>query len=364
MANRDKVVYLFGAGASQGELNQNGALKSILMPDIVEGIAYKIRENDIEELFGVSNELTEEGADVEHLITLYEASGTKRDNDIAKQLKKLFREEIQERMNELSDSFFPTLFASLIDMHSVEGLDEELVAILTINYEDLIEQAMQYIKGGINYSIRIINKGSPYSIRDTSIPILKLHGSFNWKNEYPVAIVDSIEGEEDVLWIPPGVVKRREYYPFSLIWGRAKELLECDILRVIGCSLSRNDWELISLLYITQKLRADREPYWIELIDYPHRCQKIKKEYGYLKIRPILRLPEVRELIINEYIPEPMDTREITEERIEEIGQYITEEKRNIFAIWLQAKGEKLLSDGISITTPKNIFKRFIDGEL
>ena len=33
-----KIAYLFGAGASAGEMNQRGALKNILMDDIIDGI--------------------------------------------------------------------------------------------------------------------------------------------------------------------------------------------------------------------------------------------------------------------------------------------------------------------------------------
>lgn len=359
-----KVAYLFGAGASQAELNQHGYYKSILMKDVVFEISRRIRYYDITELFSLSNELAEEGADVEHLITLYEASGTSKDNEIAQKLRKLFREVIQEKLNDLDESFFPTLFASLFDMHSIDGLDEELVVMLTINYEDLIERAVQIVEEGINYSIKIANKGSSYSIKGTSTPLLKLHGSFNWKNEYPVAIVDDIEREEDVLWIPPGVVKRRGEYPFSVIWGRAKELLECDILRIVGCSLSRNDWELISLLHSTQKLQSERDPYWIELIDYPDKCKNIKEQYTYLQIRPILNIPEFRDYLIKQYLSLSTNPRDVTEEDIENMGNYIAEEKQNIFYLWLQAKGDKLLSEGITVTTSKNIFNRFIRGEL
>ncbi len=359
-----KVAYLFGAGASQGELNQNGYFKSILMRDIVFDIARRIIDDEITELYSIRNELAEDRVDVEHLITLHEASGTTKDNEIAHKLRKLFREEIQERMNDLDESFFPTLFASLIDMHCIVGLDEKLVVILTINYEDLIERAMQIVKEGINYSIKIANKGSSYSINEALPPLLKLHGSFNWKNEYPVAIVDNIGREEDILWIPPGVVKRREEYPFSVIWGRAKELLECDILRIVGCSLSRNDWELISLLYSTQKLQSDRDPYWIELIDYPDKCKEIKKQYTYLQIRPILSIPEFRDYLTKQYLSLSTTPRPVTEEDIESMGNYIAEEKQNVFCLWLQAKGDKLLSEGIPVTTSKNIFSKFIYGEL
>lgn len=348
MTNKNKVVYLFGAGASQGEFNCYGSPVRILMQDIIDGISRRIESENIELLFDVNNELTIEGIDVEHLITLYESSGTQKHSEIAKGLKKLFREEIQARIGSLGETFSPTLFASLIEMHSIPDFDEELVAILTINYEDLLERAMQHVKGGINYLMKVINRHSSYRLEETSVPILKLHGSFNWKNEYPIVVVDKIEYEEDVLWIPPGVVKRREYYPFSLIWGRARELMECDILRIIGCSLSRNDWELISLLYTTQRLRTDGRSYKIELIDPPAACERIKEDYKYLDIHTILDIPVVRDYLIREYFPHHAG-KPLTEEIENELRQSITSDKYNIFAIWLRAIGEKLRDEGVSL---------------
>jgi len=361
MANRDKVVYLFGAGASQGEFSNYGSTERVLMQDIVDGISRRIEREHIKSLLDVNNELTIEGIDVEHLITLYESSGTQKHSKIAQGLKRLFREEIQKRISSLGESFSPILFASLIEMHSIRDFNEKLVAILTINYEDLIERAMQSVKGGINYLMKVINRHSSYRVKKTSIPILKLHGSFNWKNEYPIVVADKIEHDEDFLWIPPGVVKRREYYPFSLIWGRAKELLECNILRIIGCSLSRNDWELISLLYTTQQLRTDGKSYKIELIDSPDRCEEIKEEYKYLKnITTILDIPIVRDYLIREYFPHHAG-KPITEEIVNELRQSITSDKYNIFAIWLRSMGEKLQDEGVSLAIGgKNYFENFV----
>lgn len=358
-----RIAYLFGAGASQGELSQNGFPKSLLMPELTYEIARKIREENIESLAAVSNDLVS-GADIEHLITLHEASGTREHNEIAKILKTLFREKIQERINELGSSFFPTLFASLIDMHSIAGLNEELVLILTTNYEDLIEKAMQRVQGGINYSIKTVSKETDYCVKEDTTPILKLHGSFNWKNEFPIVIQSEIEQEEDVIWIPPGVVKRREYYPFNVVWGRARELLECDILRIIGSSLSRNDWELVSLIHTTQQLRTDgRPPYIIELIDYPERCEQLKEQYNYLSIRTILEISEVQEYIIRTYLVADIGKREVSEEKIKGVAKYIGG-RENIFAFWLRAKGEKLHYDGIPLTTKEGYLEQFVKSGL
>lgn len=332
------------------------------MRDIVDGIALKISKDNIKMLSEVSNELSNEGIDVEHLITLYEASGTRKHDDIAKELKKLFREEIQDRIKELGEEFSPNLLISLIDMHSIESLDEELTAILTLNYDDLIERAVQCIKGGINYTINSINKGSLYTIKNDSVPVLKLHGSFNWKNEYPIAIMDEIKDEKDVLWIPPGVVKSRANYPFSIIWGKAKELLACDILRIIGCSLSRNDWELVSLLFSTQKLRSDGKQYILELIDYPKHCNEIIHQYKYLNIRTILDIPEVLDYLVHVYFPHKVG-HPISESLLTELRENISPGKFNIFEIWLRAKGEQLLEKGSISTSGNNYFEKFIKGE-
>ena len=359
-----KVAYLFGAGATQGELDRYDGVTRILMEDIAYDICRKIHDDNIELLFPVSNALLEDKADVEHLITLYEASGTQKGNEIARKLKELFREQIQGKVRNLSTSFVPILLAALIDMHNISGLNEELVVVLTINYEDFIERAMQHIKGGINYSIKT-NNNTSFTINEGTIPVLKLHGSFNWKNDYPIIVDDNIEKEEDILWIPPGVNKRREFYPLDMIWGKAKELLDCDILRVIGCSLNRNDWDLISLLFTNQKLRSDEKHFIIELINYPDKCGDISKQYKYLEFIPILSIPEVREYLIDNFF-RGSHKEDIAERNVQSIGEFITANRYNynIFTIWLQAKGDRLLSDGVSITTENNVFKRFIEGDL
>ncbi len=231
-----KVAYLFGAGASQGELSYAGPSNNILMQDIADGIALKMSKQPNERFRVVSNDLVE-GVNIEELITLYEMSGTRQHSEIAEKLKTLFRNEIEERIAALGGSFVPTLLTALIDMHSVRGLREELVLILTTNYDDLIEIAMQRVKGSINYSIKTTCTDGYYCLKENRVPILKLHGSFNWKNKYPITIQKKIKKEKDVIWIPPGAVKNRQHYPFDVVWGKARELLECDTLRIVGSSL-------------------------------------------------------------------------------------------------------------------------------
>ena len=354
-----KVAYLFGAGASQGELNLSGGLQSILMDSIAEDIAIKMREMGESIFDDVSNDLIT-GVNIEHLITLYESSGSRLHSQIATKLKTLFRKEIQDRIRKLGGKFIPSVLSALIDMYSVDGLGEELGLLLTTNYEDLLERAVQEVKGGVNYVIKTNSEGSYLSTSEAAIPILKLHGSFNWKNDYPIAIESDIEEEEDIIWIPPGVVKRRQYYPFDVIWGKARELLECQVLRIIGCSLSTSDWELISLLFTTQRQGTEQTPqYEIELIDYPEHCSKVQQRYGYLRdIKTILEIQEVREFLVKTYLPNYIGQKDIPEERINGIAKHIN--NQNIFELWLRSKGEHLYDNGASLETEKGYFKKFI----
>lgn len=354
-----KIAYLFGAGASEGEIKHRGALKSILMNGIIDGIVSKLSKEPRPKLEDVTNYLTED-ANIEQLITLYESSGTAEHIQTAQTLKTLFREELEERVVGPGPDYAPGLFAALLDMHSLEGLDEKLIVVLTTNYEDLIEQAMQAVYGKVNYVIKTVPADGPYVLSNDEVPILKLHGSFNWKNESPVMIQRAISDEQDIIWIPPGVAKKRESYPFDLIWGKARELLDCDVLRIIGASLSMNDWELISLLFTTQKLRTDKKSsYIIEIIDYPDRCGKIKEQYKYLDIRGIFEIPEVREYLVKAYLPRHIGL-DVAEERLEKIAQEYLQPPENMFAHWLRAKGEALYYSGVPIGTPRGYFEQFV----
>ena len=300
---KKKIVYLFGTGATHAEINFAGLSTGILMSNIREGILKKIDKKKIKVLYDVKNELVNDNSDIEHLISLYKKSGNATHSSISNKLRELFREEIQEKIQELDStegadngSYIPKLYSALIDMHMIEDFDEELIGLLTLNYEDLIERSAQNIVNGVNYIININEtKNSNLKIDKKQIPILKLHGSFNWKREFPISVNDVIKNNKDVLWIPPGVEKERTEYPFNILWGKAQELLDCDILRIIGCSLNRNDWHLVSLLYITQKLNTNKKEFIIELINHIDGCKIIKRNYAYLNIKKIEDIKEIRE---------------------------------------------------------------------
>ncbi len=357
-----RIVYLFGSGATQAEASIYDDTIKVLARDIADGILNKIDKKKIRYLSEVKNDLTGTDVDVEQLITLFESSGNYKYKRIANGLKKIYKEEIEERLNKLDTTFYPKLLSALIDMYEIANLDEKIKGILTINYEDLIEKAVSNVKGCIDYSINIYNMHSHYKLpkqNENTIPLLKLHGSFNWKNEFPVKLVNKIINTDNVLWIPPGVEKNKDKYPFSLIWGRAKEILDCDILRVVGCSLNRNDWQLIALLYSTQRLHSKRNEYIIDIIDYQDTGEKLKIAYPHLRIRPILEIPEVRKYLINTYYPGRTNDKELSKAMIDSMSS--SNININIFDTWIKAKGEYLMSTlNISIETQKKYFENYI----
>src|SRR5207249_3124295 len=123
--------------------------------------------------------------------------------------------------------------------------NEELGGILTINYDEYIEQAIQSFQDqSVDFGIDV--RGNER--KRNSIRLLKLHGSFGWEDAWPIVVKG---GATKLCWIPPGIQKARDRYPFDVLWGLAREMLDCDVLRIVGCRLSPNDWDLISLLFST-----------------------------------------------------------------------------------------------------------------
>ncbi len=356
---RKKIVYLFGAGATQGEVSLRNNAVRITMDDIREGIRKKASgDNKINKVCPrLINELSIQQLDIEHLITLYEASSSNNHTKIAKYLKESFKTEIQEKLALLGKDFEPILYPALLDMHNIDGLNEDINGIITINYEDLLDRSVNKILNGISYFIKISGNKKYLKIDEKAeYPILKLHGSFNWQKSYPIALVNKGKSKngENVIWAPPGVFKKTEKYPFSILWGRAMEILDCDVLRIIGCSLNRNDWQLISLIYSTQMLNKNETSYDIELIDKPSACDSIADKYTYLKFRKIYEISEVKSYINGEIGGKNGDIS------ISTIIEALNTPDRNIFDTWLKSKGEYLIANSIKLDTPRGFFNNYI----
>ncbi len=193
-------------------------------------------------------------------------------------------------------------------------------------------------------------------------PLIKIHGSFNWRNKYPVIMVDEARvTQEDALWIPPGMGKRAEHYPFDLLWGRAYEILNCDILRVVGCSLSANDMHLVSMIFRTQRLSGGGQNYRIELIDYPESCCAIAERYRYLYMDEIMDQPDFVAAIGSELFPDAQDPAHISEMQRRQINEHLQSGRVNIFDRWIRMKAENLYLETGDVATKSGALFKYLE---
>ena len=371
-----KVVYLIGTGASHAELKyRDPANTGLLMSNVVQGVFNSLansneRDPSIRELLNILD-IGEpdpyKGIDIENIITLYESTGTAVDRKRANKLKKLFRTFITDNIDKIKHlDGHPKLLTALIDMYNVKRIDEKLHGIITINYDDFIEGALMNIYDGINYPFEVDKGSNSYKSNNKLAPLCKLHGSFSWENTNPVKVKPDLKvgNEDQLLWVPPGVIKRNDHYPFNAIWGTARRFLKCDILRIIGCSLNKNDWSLITLLHTTKRLRNDiSEKYSIEYIGFPTAYKKFNNEFPYFEIRQITELEEFKKYMEKEYKEQYILAEGDSEK--EKMNNWLIEKRGsfNIFLEWLKAKAyyyrvEKLMD----ISTDKHYFETMYFG--
>ena len=292
---RKEVVYLFGAGASQGCVSSTNSIRRILMGDLSLKLAIEARKEVTQPTFksdtrllDLVNTIVEEESNIEHIITFLDESSSSLHREFADRLRgvfeKVLRKELEAIEAEVGDDRF-TLYSALIDMYQISGFRESLKAILTLNYDGFIEEASNRVfQKAVDYGVSIGDSGESIG----NLKLFKLHGSFRWQDTWPI----SENGAEPTLWIPPGILKDKNQYPFNALWGLAREQLDCDILRIVGCRLSASDWDLISLLFTTRYSNANKAPYTIELIDSPIHADLLKKDYPYLDIRSIFEIEE------------------------------------------------------------------------
>ncbi len=126
------------------------------------------------------------------------------------------------------------------------------------------------------------------------------------------------------VWLPPTILKESKNYPYNKLAGLSYELLsrKCDVLRVVGSSLTQNDWNVLSMIFNAQRHRelTKGRAFTIELI-MPHEVGTfIAESCSYLKdIFPIGHLSDG-------------DFAGYREEGT------ITDEMRNPLAYWMKQK--------------------------
>lgn len=335
-----KIVYLFGAGATHAEIlnlvddpdQKFKEEKGLLISDVSKRVMNRAHEKirwfrKYEDVFA-----SKKGAfNIELLISLFE---TNRIPDyIISSLKKLVKDDIKKVLSESRRKKF-YLHKALFELHKIIEDKEELFGIISLNYDNILDEAYKKILGdGPNYCFT--------SERGNGMPLLKLHGSFNWERI-------AIDGKQkNISIIPIGINKNYLFPPYNFIWGRAYELLKkCDVLRIIGCSLNQNDVGLIDLLF---KAHSDRgRSIKIKIIDFQplNGHHAIKNNYGFF--------PDI--IDPNPTNPDLNDTEE-TFIADTQISNY---DKGNPFKIWLKSKVERMKLDMNEIGQTK-FLKKFID---
>jgi SIR2-like domain len=282
-----KIAYLFGAGATHAELlaldpdleSKEGGL---LISDLSKRVMLKASRdpdyiNDLKIVSGTGGSLN-----IELLISLIENSKIPDWSKKTDILKNLIRDDIRSALSPSRTKRF-SLHKGLLEFHQHHKTrtKEKLIGLISLNYDDVLDKAYTAVIGnGINYCFsREMDSQAP-----AKIPLLKLHGSFNWNNRLVLCKRRKIE------IIPLGSSKSYLHAPYGFIWNRALDLLtRCDSLRVIGCSLSPNDVHLIDLLFKAQLER--HKPFNLEIIALDQAADTIKGNYGFF--RKITRLSDL-----------------------------------------------------------------------
>ena len=365
---KNQVVYLIGAGASHGSVKSVGGIHGILMKDLHEPLRTSVhklmkrKHKKYHQLMNLVNDIIVKEMDIEHVITLLDESASAIHREFAADLRQIFARVLKKRLKEIKNSLGNdrfNLYSALLDMHRLVECREDIKGILSINYDEYVEAAAEAVYGQpVDFGIRVNNEETS----GNSLRLLKLHGSFNWRDMWPVEKANL--GTEIPLWLPPGIQKAKNRYPFNILWGLAREMLDCDILRIIGCRLSENDWDLISLLFATRLTNADNEnPYIVEVIDSPAHALKLKNAYRYLDIRSILEIEQMdigKQLISDLIGGPPRSYADLEHDEIKMLEELPHDE--NWFRLWMVQMVEGFQRDMeiSSFSTPSGQFEKFI----
>ena len=319
--NIQKIVYLFGAGATHSELtnldeNLIEEKYGLLMRHVSARVIEKARHKKpyLKGLEMVSS--TKGSLNIELLISLIESSRVEDWEQKSRILKGLVKEDINRVLTTQRKSRF-YLHKALVELHEHRKVKakEKLIGLISLNYDDVLDRAYEKYYGPPNYCFSL-KDNPPISGK---VPLLKLHGSFNWTGIRVNGRIRTME------IIPLGANKNYIHTPYNFIWNRAMEVVtECDILRVIGCSLSQNDLHLVDLLFKAHLEKG--KPFIIEIIGSDTTGQRIRENYGFF--------PEIKTLT---EIGSP------SAGYANQVPLVAEAKPENVFATWLRYKANSLL---------------------
>ncbi len=327
-----KIVYLFGAGATHAELTNlyedlSPRKLGLLTTNVSDRVLGKARRRarylkGVEMVSATSGSLkgvervsgTSGSLNIELLISLIENSKIHGWEYKTQHLKRLVKEDIKSILTPSRTRRF-YLHKALFEFHKhvITMTNEAVLGFVSLNYDDVLDQAYEQYYGKPMYCFSL-EQGTP---TPETIPLLKLHGSFNWTGKI-------IRGRRRTIEIIPlGSSKNYLHAPYGFIWNRTLEILiECDTLRVIGCSLSQNDAHLIDLLFKAHLERG--QAFDMEIIGPESTGENIQKNYGFFPA--IKRLTEIESGLISE------------------------PNSGNPFKTWLKYKGTRMLKETIEGT--------------
>ena len=280
-AKPSRIVYLFGAGATHAELHNidpdliDKKNCGLLVSHVSSRVIERARRDPhypagVEMVSGTAGSLN-----IELLISLIENSKIPDWEYKTKKLKDLVREDIEQILSmSITRRFY--LHKALFELHEHPShpTEERLAGIISLNYDDILDNGVRAISWP---SAVLFFTGR--TIRTDDIPLLKLHGSFNWKDV-------KIRGRKrNIEIIPLGSNKNYIHPPYGCIWNQALQtLITCDVLRVVGCSLSQNDIHLVDLLFKAHLERG--RSFEVEIIATDNVGGNIRSNYGFF---PALR---------------------------------------------------------------------------
>ena len=189
--NPKKVVYLFGAGATQAEASFRGGEKiNMLMKDsdsLGDGISKRVLKKAGTD---VLLDLPKDGKiDIEKLISLLANTGIEKYEGEAEKLRKLYFREILDGLSKTGVLYEPKLAIALLEMHKNEEYRDKievLSCIISLNHDNLFQTAMKKVYSALNLGFKCESKYYKISANHEIPMLIHLHGAFNWLNGLPI----------------------------------------------------------------------------------------------------------------------------------------------------------------------------------